>query len=145
VVYGLQGRLGGKYIEGIQSILHNLTKISTELNSNFDPDSKRSECKIERTTASLHLLYHQVSFGQVVGSCTGMLNLHHKVQHFSNSTSIIFAPRKQVGQKHNSKSVRSCNRIAQSLRRIRNQVFKADWRAEVRNSSWYVNTFAQKP
>lgn len=131
VVYGLQGRLGGKYIEGIQSILHNLTKISTELNSYFDPDSKRSKCKIERTTASLHLLYHQVSFGRIVGSCTGMLNLYHKVQHFSNSTSIIFAPRKQIGQKHNSKSVRSRNRIAQSLRRIRNQVFKADWRTEV--------------
>lgn len=60
VIYGLQGRLGEKFIGGVQSILQNLADISTELNQNFTMDSLYTTGTVTRIGASLHILYHQV-------------------------------------------------------------------------------------
>ncbi|KAI1090359.1 fungal-specific transcription factor domain-containing protein [Rostrohypoxylon terebratum] len=58
-VYGIEGQLDSCYLEATQSVLRTISEVANQLNSAFELRTNESISRISRTSAHLHLQYHQ--------------------------------------------------------------------------------------
>ncbi|KAI0895517.1 hypothetical protein F4806DRAFT_84741 [Annulohypoxylon nitens] len=58
-VYGIEGQLDSFYLEATQSVLRTISEVADQLNSAFELRTNESISRISRTSAHLHLQYHQ--------------------------------------------------------------------------------------
>lgn len=66
-VYGKEGKIDRRYISATQAVLHDIAKVTEQLNTSFDLYENGSTRGISRISAHLHLLEHQVrGFGRQI-------------------------------------------------------------------------------
>lgn len=62
-VYGLDGQLGGRYLDATRSVLRRIATVAEQVNKSFEVQvSETAPPKLSRIAAYLHLRYHQVRF-----------------------------------------------------------------------------------
>lgn len=62
-MYGIDGQLGGRYLDATRSVLRRIATVSEQVNKSFDIQVNEAAApRLSRMAAYLHLRYHQVRF-----------------------------------------------------------------------------------
>lgn len=61
-MYGLDGQLGGRYLDATRSVLRRIATVAEQVNKSFEVQVSETAPppKLSRIAAYLHLRYHQV-------------------------------------------------------------------------------------